>query len=224
MAKKKKNNNYVTEKRETAKREAARARKMRSIKKGASVACIAVGILAALTAVILLLGTLFGWWEEKPVATSHAVIAVENYGSLHVELYGNNAPQTVSAFLKLVNEGKYNGLTLDKLLGGKLETGAVNSTATIKGEFSKNGFKNIVKHEKGVLSMAHGEGNDSANGEFFIVTEKNKSLDGKYAAFGKITDTSILDQILKDLTPDENGNIPADKQPKITSISVHAHH
>lgn len=225
MAKKRKNSNYVTEKRELARQEAQRAKRNQQIKKIVITTVLSVAIVAILVTGIILLGAQLGWWDEKPVATEHALITIENYGSIHIELYGEHAPKTVEAFLKLVEEEKYNGITIDSLANGMLGTSSPDSTTTIKGEFSANGFENIVKHEKGVLSMALPNGNDSANGEFFFVTEDSESLDGSYAAFGRITDgLSVIEKIVSDMQPDENGNIPADKQPKITSISVHAHH
>lgn len=84
---------------------------------------------------------------------------------------------------------------------------SVNGTETesndynIKGEFILNGFnQNTLKHTKGVLSMARSDysaqgstaiakkGYDSASSQFFIMTSDNTSLDGSYAAFGKVTE------------------------------------
>lgn len=206
---------------EAAKKAAEKARKKRVLLKNIKFFAIFMAIAIALVAVIVVVGNLP---EKKgsPVATEHAAIAVEGYGTLHVELYGNEAPETVKAFKELAHAGKYNGITIDKLLNGMLETTAISSTSTIKGEFSGN-----VKHKKGVLSMVLPNGNDSANGEFFIVTQTLKDLDGKSCAFGKITDMDVLNHILEDLEKielDENGNIPTDKQIKITSVSFHDHH
>jgi peptidyl-prolyl cis-trans isomerase B (cyclophilin B) len=58
---------------------------------------------------------------------------------------------------------------------------------SIKGEFSSNGFKNDLKHERGVLSMARSMHPDSAGSQFFIMHQAAPHLDGKYAAFGKVT-------------------------------------
>ncbi|MBQ1377209.1 MAG: peptidylprolyl isomerase, partial [Lachnospiraceae bacterium] len=59
---------------------------------------------------------------------------------------------------------------------------------TIKGEFSSNGWKNDLKHERGVLSMARAMDPDSAGSQFFIMVEAAPYLDGQYAAFGKVTE------------------------------------
>ena len=209
---------------EAAKLEAEKARKKRALLKNIKYLAIFAAIVVVSVAIIVVIGNLPEKKNGGVVATEHAAIVVEGYGTLHVELYGNEAPETVAAFKKLAESGKYNGLTFDKLLDGMLQTTAVNSASTIKGEFSDNGVNNKVKHKKGVLSMVLPNGNNSANGEFFIVTETLKELDGKSTAFGKITDMSVLEKILNDLEPDENGEIPAEDRPKITSISLHAHH
>ena len=57
---------------------------------------------------------------------------------------------------------------------------------SIRGEFSANGFKNNLKHDRGVISMARSNRPDSAGSQFFIMVEKAPHLDGQYAAFGKV--------------------------------------
>ena len=202
---------------EAAKKQTEKAKKRRALIKDLKFLAIVLAIAVVSVAIIVVVGNLND--KTELVATEHVSIEIDGYETLHVELYGNEAPETVAAFKKLVEAGKYNGITFDKLLNGMLETTAISSTSKIEGEFSGN-----LKHKKGVLSMVLPDGDDSANGEFFIVTETKKDLDGKSAAFGKITNTDVLDKILADLEPDENGNIPADKQIKIKSVSFHDHH
>ncbi len=57
---------------------------------------------------------------------------------------------------------------------------------SIKGEFTSNGFKNDLKHEPGVLSMARTMLPNSAGSQFFIMHKTSPHLDGDYAAFGKV--------------------------------------
>ena len=57
---------------------------------------------------------------------------------------------------------------------------------SIKGEFTHNGVKNDLKHDRGVLSMARAMHPNSAGSQFFIMVEKAPHLDGEYAAFGKV--------------------------------------
>ncbi|MGN0822659.1 MAG: peptidylprolyl isomerase, partial [Candidatus Gallimonas sp.] len=56
----------------------------------------------------------------------------------------------------------------------------------IKGEFSANGVKNPLKHERGVLSMARAQHPDSAGSQFFVMHADADYLDGQYAAFGRV--------------------------------------
>lgn len=67
---------------------------------------------------------------------------------------------------------------------------------TIKGEFSANGVKNDLKHTRGVLSMARAFNPNSAGSQFFIMHETYPSLDGQYAAFGKVIEgIEVVDKI-----------------------------
>ena len=120
---------------------------------------------------------------------------------------------------------------------------------SIPGEFIANDYEeNNVKHEAGVISMARSdyssmgyttEGYNSAGCQFFIMTEDNSSLDGVYAAFGKVTEgMDVVEKIAnvevyyRDTEVDENFEVPEDEngnqiasdtpkeQPVITSISV----
>ncbi|MGL5753459.1 MAG: peptidylprolyl isomerase, partial [Paraclostridium sp.] len=56
----------------------------------------------------------------------------------------------------------------------------------IKGEFTKNNFKNDLKHTEGVLSMARSQAKNSGGSQFFIVTKNAPHLNNSYAGFGKV--------------------------------------
>jgi len=135
-------------------------------------------------------------------------IEMKDGGKMVFELYPEYAPETVNNFIELVEKKFYDGLTfhrIDKdfvIQGGDPNgDGSGSSGKTIKGEFAENGFtQNILKHEKGVISMARGNDPDSASCQFFIVDATTptvtKSLDGKYAAFGKLIEgEEVLDKI-----------------------------
>ena len=100
--------------------------------------------------------------------------------------------------------------------------GTGGSDKNIKGEFSANGVENSISHVRGTISMARAQEYDSASSQFFIMHQDSASLDGQYAAFGKVTEgMEIVDQICEK-TPvvDGNGKVEADKQPKIETIKV----
>jgi peptidyl-prolyl cis-trans isomerase B (cyclophilin B) len=134
--------------------------------------------------------------EEGTVANDHpkVQITMEDGGTIDLELDRTVAPVTVDNFIKLVNEGFYDGLTFHRIIpgfmiqGGDPEgTGMGGSKETIKGEFSSNGVENSISHERGVISMARSQAPDSASSQFFITNADAVFLDGEYAAFGKVT-------------------------------------
>ena len=122
-------------------------------------------------------------------------ITMQNGKTIDIELDATAAPITCENFLKLVNQGFYNGLTFHRVIPGfMIQGGCPEGTGMggpgydIKGEFSQNGFKNDLKHTEGVLSMARAMHPDSAGSQFFIMHKTSPHLDGAYAAFGKITE------------------------------------
>ena len=137
--------------------------------------------------------------DELPVAT----IIFKDYGTVEAELYPHIAPNTVNNFISLSNSGFYDGLTFHRIIknfmiqgGDPNGTGTGGPGYTIKGEFTKNKFKNDLKHTEGVLSMARSSNKNSAGSQFFIMTKDTPSLDGQYASFGKlISGMDIIHQI-----------------------------
>ncbi|MBQ6266584.1 MAG: peptidylprolyl isomerase [Clostridia bacterium] len=125
---------------------------------------------------------------------------MENGDSFTVELYPEYAPATVENFIGLVKEGYYNGLTFHRVIEGFMAQGGEGpSRPSIKGEFASNGFtQNTLKHERGVISMARTQVKDSASTQFFICYDTAASLDGDYAAFGKVIEgMETVDDFLK---------------------------
>lgn len=122
-----------------------------------------------------------------------AIIEINKFGTIEVELYKDVAPITVDNFIKLVNKGFYNGLTFHRIIQGFMIQGGCpkgNGTGgpgySIKGEFLANGVNNPLKHTRGVISMARAMDPDSAGSQFFIMHKDAPHLDGQYAAFGKV--------------------------------------
>jgi peptidyl-prolyl cis-trans isomerase B (cyclophilin B) len=121
-------------------------------------------------------------------------IKFADYGMVEAELYPEIAPITVANFVKLINEGFYDGLTIHRIIKGFViqggdpnGDGTGGSKDTIIGEFLANGFDNTLLHEPGVLSMARSSRFNSASSQFFIVHESAASLNNLYASFGKVT-------------------------------------
>lgn len=175
--------------------------------------------IIALIAIIVLIGVVgFGYYKkitfkpQNPVAT----IVVENFGEIKVELYPDQAPETVANFIALANRGFYDGTGFHRIIkdfmiqagskngdgitGAKisdLKDGGEEKEYAIKGEFIANGVNNIVKFEEGVIAMARAdytsyapylttESYNSGCSQFFIMTAKNAGLNGQYTGFGKV--------------------------------------
>ena len=164
--------------------------------------------------------------------TIQAEIKVKDYGTIMVDLYPEIAPITVENFVKLAEDGFYDGLTFHRIIKGFMiqggdpkGDGTGGAEETIKGEFSKNGVENPLSHKRGVISMARSQMPDSASSQFFIVHEDSTYLDGEYAAFGYVTEgMDVVDKICEEVTgQDQNGMLPKENQPVIESITVTEH-
>ena len=136
---------------------------------------------------------------KNPVVT----ITMEDGKVIKLELYPDVAPNTVNNFISLVKKGFYNGLIFHRVINGfMIQGGCPEGTGyggpdySIKGEFLSNNFKNTLKHEPGVISMARSMHPDSAGSQFFIMHKAAPHLDGDYAAFGKVVEgMDVVDEI-----------------------------
>ncbi len=146
-------------------------------------------------------------------------------GTINAELYPEVAPNTVANFVSLARSGYYDGLIFHRVIKGfMLQGGCPDGTGTggpgysIAGEFAGNGFRNDLKHERGVLSMARSMSPNSAGSQFFIMHQNAPHLDGQYAAFGKVTSgLDVVDAIASTRTG--RNDRPVEDQ-KIISIVV----
>ena len=168
---------------------------------------------------------------------TYVEMCVEDYGKLVILLDATSAPKTVANFVKLVNEGFYDGLTFHRVKssfmiqgGDPKADGSGGSDKTIKGEFIEGGYRyNDIDHIEGVISMARGNDPHSASSQFFICNSSSTNvteLDGKYAAFGYVVEgLSVVKAITSktaSLGDSKNMNVIAnkDEQPVIKYIKV----
>ncbi|WP_294349465.1 peptidylprolyl isomerase [uncultured Clostridium sp.] len=137
---------------------------------------------------------------KNPIVT----INMENGGVIKAELYPEIAPNTVNNFIDLIKRGFYDGIIFHRVIPGfMIQGGCPEGTGmggpgySIKGEFSRNGFKNELKHKRGVLSMARTMDPNSAGSQFFIMVKDAPHLDDQYASFGKVIEgMDVADEIV----------------------------
>ena len=124
-------------------------------------------------------------------------------GTMTIEFYDDDAPNTVENFVTLANKGYYDGLTFHRVIpnfmvqGGCPEgTGRGGPGYTIDCEL--DGDKQY--HERGALSMAHA-GRNTGGSQFFICHSRDNTahLDGNHTVFGKVVENvDLIDQIKQD--------------------------
>ena len=149
-------------------------------------------------------------------------------GDIFVELYPNVAPITVKNFKNLVSQGFYKNMIFHRVIkdfmiqtGDPTGTGNGGSEKTIKGEFSSNGVENSLSHERGVISMARANGKDTASSQFFIVHKDYPSLDGEYAAFGRvIAGMETVDKIATVMTNAKDKPVADIRLSNVTFIKI----
>lgn len=185
-------------------------------------------IILASIALIIVLGIIgfmaYGYYHKATLEAQNPIVTMEiaEYGTVKMELYPEMAPNTVRNFIKLINEGYYNGLTFHRVEesliqgGDKAGTGAGTTEYTIEGEFKENNHKeNTLSFERGTLGLARQDGTmlyyytgdkkyltagyNSGCTQFFITAEDcSENYDGYYCAFGKVIEgMDIVDQITK---------------------------
>lgn len=137
---------------------------------------------------------------QNPIVT----IKMQGGKEIKIELYPDQAPNTVNNFISLINNGFYDGLIFHRVISGFMIQGGDPAGVgtggpgySIKGEFAINGFKNNdIKHLRGVISMARAMNPNSAGSQFFIMHQNSSHLDGQYAAFGKVIEgIEVVDEI-----------------------------
>ena len=157
--------------------------------------------------------------------TIEAVIEMELGGEIKLELYPELAPITVQNFVDLANKKFYDGLIFHRVISGFMiqggdptGTGMGGPGYTIKGEFTSNGVRNPISHERGVISMARSQSPNSAGSQFFIMHAAARYLDGQYAAFGKVIEgIDVVDRIAS--TKTDYSDRPYEDQ-KIKTIRI----
>lgn len=143
------------------------------------------------------LGEYKNWWkEEEEIRKKEAeaddlprVKLTTSKGEIVVELFENEAPQTVGNFISLVESKFYDGLGFHRVLPGFMAQGGCPEGSGNGGpgyniycECQKENFR---RHFRGSISMAHA-GKDTAGSQFFLMFGSNAGLDGRHTVFGRV--------------------------------------
>jgi cyclophilin family peptidyl-prolyl cis-trans isomerase len=109
------------------------------------------------------------------------------HGTIEIELFPKDAPETVARIQELANSGFYNGLTFHRVVPGFVVqggdpsgNGTGGSGKKLKAEF------NGRKHVEGTVAMARAQDKDSADSQFYISLGTHPHLDGSYTVFGQV--------------------------------------
>ena len=123
--------------------------------------------------------------DDKPV--EYLVTFSTDAGDFQIEMWPDVAPNHCRSFIALAQAGFYDGLIFHRVIPGfMIQGGCPTGTGTggpgycVKQEFNRK------PHERGVLSMARAQPEDSAGSQFFVCVDNAGFLDNKYTAFGKV--------------------------------------
>jgi len=162
-----------------------------------------------------------------------AVLINTDEGSFMIELFPEDAPNTVNNFLKLIESGYYDGVIFHRIIPNfMIQTGDPNtigpdSNRGLWGQggpgYTINEEFNTIQHDRGIVSMARSQHENSAGSQFFIMHKDNNQLDGKYTVFGRLVpgthSLAALDNIASIPTNSKDQPIDASKA-TITSTSI----
>lgn len=151
--------------------------------------------------------------EQQPAATGKFVtLDVKDFGKIKIELNTEKAPKTSANFLKLVNEGFYNGLTFHRIIkdfvvqgGDPKGDGTGGPGYTVPAEIG-------LLHKKGSIAAARlgdavNPNKESSGSQFYIALEDLPMLDGQYTVFGQVVEgLEIVEKI--GLVPTVPGDAP----------------
>ncbi len=174
--------------------------------------------IVAIVGVVILVGIGFFLFNpfnsnsDSTSASSDPIAVIETtYGIIVIQLFPDVAPGHVDNFVRLANEGYYDGTTFHRVIPGfMIQGGDPNSKDDDRsndgqGGHSANGpntfvnaeFSQDLTHKRGILSMARAQDPNSAGSQFFIVVADSNFLDRQYSIFGEVIEgMDVADKIV----------------------------
>ena len=158
--------------------------------------------------------------QSQDVGDSKQIQAIieTNFGNIVIEFFPDKAPEHVENFIKLANDGYYDGTTFHRVIPGFMIQGGDPNTKsddrsthgqggpgyTINAEF------NDISHVRGIVSMARTNDPNSAGSQFFIIVSDSIFLDNQYTVFGRVVEgIDVADKIVN--VPRDNLDNPNDR-------------
>ncbi len=125
---------------------------------------------------------------------TRAIIETDK-GTINIQFFDADAPNTVKNFVELSEKGFYDGLNFHRVIPNfMVQGGCPQGTGTGGPGYKINCEINHNKHEAGSLSMAHA-GKNTGGSQFFICHAPQGHLDGVHTVFGKTTDMAVVNAI-----------------------------
>ena len=151
--------------------------------------------------------------------SQYRAVIETSMGNITIELFADRAPEHVRALLRLASAGAYDGTALHRVASGFVIQGGF--LATRREPLDEKQFAyvrelqpefNPTPHDRGILSMAHGDDPGSATSSFFIVLAPAPALDNLYTVFGRVVEgLDVVEQIEA---------VPVDGEEPVTRIEV----
>jgi len=181
---------------------------------------VVITLAATVILSLLLVFTVLKKAQAPQVVGNKYVVLETSMGTIKLELDGDKAPRTVTKFLENVTGGKYDGLTFHRVVKGFMIQGGDPSGNGAGGgtiSFEKTG----VSHVRGFISMASSQpGVTQSDMQFFIMQGDATSLDGQYAAFGKVIDgVDVVDKIAS-VPVGPNPSLPDEMSAPLMKITI----
>lgn len=163
--------------------------------------------------------------DVQTMASKCVTLATES-GAITLEMYPEQAPESVRNFLNLTATGSLDGTSFDRVVpnfviqGGNMwsrEGGKISRELAARARRTIPDEPNRILHERGIISMARSDEPNTATTNFFILVSEAPYLDGKFAAFGRVVDgMNVVDAINKAPVANEK----PDKPVRLTKASI----
>lgn len=131
--------------------------------------------------------------DVKTMASQCVRLETEQ-GNIELEMFPESAPESVRNFLNLTSIGAFDTTAFSRVVPGFIiQGGNIATRETRTNELTRRAYRtipdepNLIKHERGIVSMARGDEPNTASSNFFILVGSGSHLDGTFAAFARVT-------------------------------------